>query len=70
MTKEQEKQNSKQNISIAELQIKVQNLEDRFETFCSNEFVHLRDQVEQINKNIIWGVLMILALQVVLKFIQ
>lgn len=34
--------NGQQDIKIAQLEIKVDNLGDKLETFISNDFVHLR----------------------------
>jgi len=61
------------NIIIAELGVKVENLDEKLTRFIGNDFRHLEIKVEKIEDKILWGfVAMIsatLLTQILLKFI-
>lgn len=76
-----EKQNEKQNIAIAELKVKMENLEKRFEDFITNDFEHLRQDIQNLyskinslTDKIVFGFIAMIAstliLQVVLRFFK
>jgi hypothetical protein len=62
------KNNNKQNIDIARLEEKVGSLETRFNTFCSNEFEHLRSQVEKIQWTVVIGMVTTILIILLTKF--
>lgn len=51
------KNNNKQNIDIAHIQERLIALEERFEHFVNNEFLHLRTLVDKITWTIVIGFL-------------
>ena len=61
------KQNEKQNIAIAEMNIEIRNLKERFDKFIDNEFKHLQQRVDWILWIFILGTLVSIAISISMK---
>ncbi|MFW6172785.1 MAG: hypothetical protein ACOC5T_03485 [Elusimicrobiota bacterium] len=62
-------QNSKQDIEIAVIKTKVQNLDKKLDKFITNEFKHLRGQVSWLFGTVVIGFLVSIALIVLSKYL-
>ena len=54
--------NLQQDLAITELKIEVKNLKERFDSFITNEFEHLREKVDWILWIFIVGTLVSIAI--------
>jgi tetrahydromethanopterin S-methyltransferase subunit G len=62
--------NSQQDIEIAKLHTKVDELKERFDKFVDNEFKHLRDKVDWIVGTVIVGFLVSIVLLLIGIFLR
>lgn len=63
------KENEKQNIEIGKLNVRMRNVESKFDKFISNEFQHLRARVDWVLGTVIIGFLISIALIVLSKYL-
>lgn len=54
-------------ISIAELKKDVCFLKETLNKFLENDFEHLREKVDQLNRNLIIGAVILIITQIILK---
>ena len=54
-------------IAIAELKKDVCFIKDTFNKFIENDFEHLREKVDQLNRNLIIGAVVLVITQIILK---
>jgi len=62
MPRKNNNRNLQQDLAITELKIEVKNLKERFDSFITNEFEHLREKVDWILWIFIVGTLVSIAI--------
>ena len=62
MPRKNNNRNLQQDLAITELKIEVKNLKERFDSFITNEFEHLREKVDWILWIFIAGTLVSIAI--------
>ena len=56
-------------IAIAEIKKDICYVKESFEKFIENDFEHLREKVDQLNRNLIIGAVVLIIAQILLKIL-